>query len=126
MKFFESFAFIASIEIIPFGRSELVSLFHSLIKFTTRLEPNEVIVHQIEFNSRFHFSKHYTKYISYLTIQNAAANEKCVPITMQMCKDIPYNMTLYPNILGHTKEEDASLEVHQFLPLVKVGLLSTS
>uniref|UniRef100_A0A915B250 Frizzled-1 n=1 Tax=Parascaris univalens TaxID=6257 RepID=A0A915B250_PARUN len=52
--------------------------------------------------------------------QNAAANEKCVPITMQMCKDIPYNMTLYPNILGHTKEEDASLEVHQFLPLVKV------
>ncbi|VDM08098.1 unnamed protein product [Wuchereria bancrofti] len=52
--------------------------------------------------------------------QNAAANDKCVPITMQMCRDIPYNMTLFPNILGHTKEEDASLEIHQFLPLVKV------
>ncbi|EJW79163.1 hypothetical protein WUBG_09928, partial [Wuchereria bancrofti] len=50
---------------------------------------------------------------------NAAANDKCVPITMQMCRDIPYNMTLFPNILGHTKEEDASLEIHQFLPLVK-------
>lgn len=55
-------------------------------------------------------------------LQNAAANEKCVPITMQMCRDIPYNMTLFPNILGHTKEEDASLEIHQFLPLVKVSL----
>lgn len=41
---------------------------------------------------------------------------------MQMCRDIPYNMTLFPNILGHTKEEDASLEIHQFLPLVKVKL----
>ncbi|MCP9257994.1 Frizzled-1 [Dirofilaria immitis] len=40
--------------------------------------------------------------------QNAASNDKCVLITMQMCRDIPYNMTLFPNILGHTKEEDAS------------------
>ena len=37
-----------------------------------------------------------------------------------MCADIQYNMTSFPNLLGHTSQEDAALEVHQFFPLVKV------
>ncbi|VDP14951.1 unnamed protein product [Onchocerca flexuosa] len=68
----------------------------------------------------YKFPKLMNFFIQFKHFQNAAANDKCVPITMQMCRDIPYNMTLFPNILGHTKEEDASLEIHQFLPLVKV------
>ncbi|XP_044742418.1 frizzled-7-B [Chrysoperla carnea] len=34
--------------------------------------------------------------------------------------DIQYNETIMPNILKHTKQEAAGLEVHQFFPLVKV------
>ena len=29
-------------------------------------------------------------------------------------------MTIVPNLLGHTKQEQAGMEVHQFFPLVKV------
>ncbi|KAK0426347.1 hypothetical protein QR680_009660 [Steinernema hermaphroditum] len=46
--------------------------------------------------------------------------EKCEPITTQMCIDIPYNMTTYPNSLGHAKQEDAAMELNQYMPLVKV------
>ncbi|XP_076303950.1 frizzled-2-like [Tachypleus tridentatus] len=44
----------------------------------------------------------------------------CEPITIPLCKDIQYNMTMMPNLLNHQKQEDAGLEVHQFFPLVKV------
>uniref|UniRef100_A0AAU7EBP8 Frizzled1/2/7 protein n=1 Tax=Terebratalia transversa TaxID=34513 RepID=A0AAU7EBP8_TERTR len=46
---------------------------------------------------------------------------KCEPITIPLCKDIMYNITYMPNVLGHSNQEDAGLEVHQFFPLVKVG-----
>lgn len=45
---------------------------------------------------------------------------RCEPITIPLCKDIPYNETIMPNLLNHQKQEDAGLEVHQFFPLVKV------
>uniref|UniRef100_A0A8D2J0I0 Frizzled-1 n=1 Tax=Varanus komodoensis TaxID=61221 RepID=A0A8D2J0I0_VARKO len=44
----------------------------------------------------------------------------CQPITIPLCTDIAYNQTIMPNLLGHTNQEDAGLEVHQFYPLVKV------
>ncbi|KAL8183666.1 UNVERIFIED_CONTAM: Frizzled-7 [Gekko kuhli] len=59
----------------------------------------------------------------------AAAGEKgisvpdhgfCQPISIPLCTDIAYNQTILPNLLGHTNQEDAGLEVHQFYPLVKV------
>uniref|UniRef100_A0A1I7Y792 Frizzled-4 n=1 Tax=Steinernema glaseri TaxID=37863 RepID=A0A1I7Y792_9BILA len=46
--------------------------------------------------------------------------EKCEPIKTTMCMDIPYNMTTYPNTLGHTKQEDVGMELNQYMPLVKV------
>lgn len=49
-----------------------------------------------------------------------AHHGRCEPITIPLCKEIQYNETIMPNILGHTKQEDAGLEVHQFFPLVKV------
>ncbi|KAM9288146.1 LOW QUALITY PROTEIN: frizzled-1 [Cariama cristata] len=44
----------------------------------------------------------------------------CQPISIPLCTDIAYNQTIMPNLLGHTNQEDAGLEVHQFNPLVKV------
>ncbi|XP_031432835.1 uncharacterized protein LOC105901660 isoform X2 [Clupea harengus] len=44
----------------------------------------------------------------------------CVPITIPLCQDLPYNHTLMPNIYGHASQEDAGLEVHQFWPLVNI------
>lgn len=49
------------------------------------------------------------------------AHNKCEPITISICKNIPYNMTIMPNLLGHTRQEEAGYEVFQFAPLVKVG-----
>lgn len=45
---------------------------------------------------------------------------RCEPITIPLCQDVPYNTTFMPNLLGHVRQEDAGLEVHQFYPLVKV------
>jgi len=45
---------------------------------------------------------------------------KCEPITIPLCANIEYNQTIVPNLLGHTKQEAAGMEVHQFFPLVKV------
>lgn len=47
---------------------------------------------------------------------------RCGVITIPFCKDIPYNETIMPNLLNHTTQEAAGLEVHQFYPLVKVQL----
>ncbi|KAM4568400.1 frizzled-1 [Fundulus diaphanus] len=44
----------------------------------------------------------------------------CQPISIPLCTDIAYNETIMPNLLGHTSQDDAGLEVHQFYPLVKV------
>uniref|UniRef100_A0A8C2ZC23 Frizzled class receptor 7 n=1 Tax=Cyclopterus lumpus TaxID=8103 RepID=A0A8C2ZC23_CYCLU len=44
----------------------------------------------------------------------------CQLISVPLCMDLVYNQTIMPNLLGHTTQEDAGLEVHQFYPLVKV------
>lgn len=49
------------------------------------------------------------------------AHNKCEPITISICKNIRYNMTIMPNLFGHTRQEEAGYEVYQFAPLVKVG-----
>lgn len=44
----------------------------------------------------------------------------CEPITILMCKDVQYNETRMPNLLGHQTQEDAGNELQAFYPLVKV------
>ncbi|XP_049438719.1 atrial natriuretic peptide-converting enzyme-like [Epinephelus fuscoguttatus] len=44
----------------------------------------------------------------------------CQPITIPLCQDLTYTDTIMPNMLGHRNQEEAALEVHQFIPLVKV------
>ncbi|XP_034467512.1 uncharacterized protein LOC117777094 [Hippoglossus hippoglossus] len=45
----------------------------------------------------------------------------CQTISSTFCSDLLYTETILPNLLGHTTQEEANLEVHQFLPLVRVG-----
>ena len=48
-------------------------------------------------------------------------NPRCEPITIPMCAGIPYNTTIFPNLLRHRSQEEAGMEAHQFFPLVKVN-----
>ncbi|XP_035894039.1 frizzled isoform X2 [Anopheles stephensi] len=45
---------------------------------------------------------------------------RCEPITIPFCAGIPYNSTKMPNRFGHTRQEEAALDVHQYVPLVKI------
>uniref|UniRef100_A0A182SHB3 FZ domain-containing protein n=1 Tax=Anopheles maculatus TaxID=74869 RepID=A0A182SHB3_9DIPT len=47
-------------------------------------------------------------------------HSRCEPITIPFCAGIPYNSTKMPNRFGHTRQEEAALEVHQYVPLVKI------
>ncbi|CAI4227680.1 unnamed protein product [Auanema sp. JU1783] len=48
------------------------------------------------------------------------SGRNCVPITIPMCSDIAYNMTVYPNLLNHQSQEEAGNAISQFNALVKV------
>ncbi|XP_054156094.1 frizzled-1-like [Oppia nitens] len=46
---------------------------------------------------------------------------KCEKITIPICiGNIKYNETIFPNILNQLKQEDAGLDVHLYMPLIKV------
>ena len=47
--------------------------------------------------------------------------KRCEKIKIPMCQSIGYNLTSMPNMFYHDTQGDAALEVHQFLPLVKVN-----
>lgn len=47
--------------------------------------------------------------------------ESCEEITIPICNELSYSLTSLPNTLGHTNQEEAGQEVHQFLPLVETG-----
>ncbi|XP_045511378.1 frizzled-7-B [Colias croceus] len=45
---------------------------------------------------------------------------RCEPITISFCQQIRYNQTIFPNLLDHTKQEDAGSEVYSlFTPFLK-------
>ncbi|XGW19248.1 hypothetical protein V3C99_003237 [Haemonchus contortus] len=52
--------------------------------------------------------------------QMPPSSRKCVPLRIPMCIDLPYNSTVYPNLLNHQTQEDAEIAINQFSPLVKV------
>lgn len=49
-----------------------------------------------------------------------AQPSSCELITIPLCEGIQYNTTIMPNLLGHAKQEQAGLELHQYMPLVKI------
>jgi len=65
-------------------------------------------------------SSGFSSYYSSKADHQLPQHDRCEPITIPLCNDIQYNMTIMPNLLNHQKQEDAGLEVHQFFPLVKV------
>lgn len=48
------------------------------------------------------------------------ALDRCEPIVMPMCKDLPYNKTIFPNLMGNQNQEEASNQIHIYQPLVKI------
>ena len=48
------------------------------------------------------------------------SNERCQPIKIQMCKGLPYNTTIFPNLMGHQDQSEAMAEVHPYNALTKI------
>lgn len=56
-----------------------------------------------------------------VTIVLALKEERCERISMPMCRTIEYNLTSMPNRFQHVNQEEASIEVSPFWPLVKIN-----
>ena len=46
---------------------------------------------------------------------------KCEPITVPMCRQMPYNSTSMPNQFNHYTQQEAAMEAHQFWALVEIN-----
>lgn len=46
--------------------------------------------------------------------------DRCEPIIIPMCKDIAYNQTIFPNLMGNQNQDDAAGQIHNYQPLVKI------
>lgn len=44
---------------------------------------------------------------------------KCEEIKNEICKPMQYNETIFPNLLGHTTQQEAGMEIHQYVTLIK-------
>lgn len=49
---------------------------------------------------------------------NNRRKDICEPIHIPMCQHMPYNMTRMPNLLHHSSQENARLQIEQFKDLV--------
>ena len=47
------------------------------------------------------------------------SQRKCQPLTIPLCQNLGYNLTILPNILKHESQQEAAMEVHQFFALVE-------
>ncbi|ESO99146.1 hypothetical protein LOTGIDRAFT_201339 [Lottia gigantea] len=45
----------------------------------------------------------------------------CEPIRFEMCKGLGYNVTGMPNLVAHTDQQDAGLQLQTFTPLIQYG-----
>ena len=46
---------------------------------------------------------------------------RCEPITIPMCMDMRYNLTMMPNLIGNIDQKEAAIRAHEFAPLVQFG-----
>lgn len=49
----------------------------------------------------------------------------CEAIEIDMCKDLGYNVTGMPNLVGHERQQDAQLQLQTFTPLIQYGCSRT-
>lgn len=50
-----------------------------------------------------------------------SAQGRCEPITMSICRDMGYNMTSMPNMIGDKHQGEAETRIQQFQALIQVG-----
>ncbi|XP_033100418.1 frizzled-4-like [Anneissia japonica] len=50
--------------------------------------------------------------------------KRCMPIEIEMCKGLGYNLTSMPNLVGHELQQDAGLTLQTFTPLIQYGCSS--
>jgi frizzled 5/8 len=53
--------------------------------------------------------------------QQQQLSGRCEPITVPMCKSLPYNLTHMPNQFNHQSQQEAAMEAHQFWALVEIN-----
>lgn len=58
------------------------------------------------------------------TADGAEVVRQCDPIGIDMCKSLGYNVTGMPNLVGHTYQTDAELQLQTFTPLIQYGCSS--
>ncbi|XP_061762880.1 frizzled-10 [Nerophis ophidion] len=46
---------------------------------------------------------------------------KCQQVSIPLCKDIGYNMTRMPNLMGHNSQKEAAMKLQEFAPLIQFG-----
>ena len=54
-------------------------------------------------------------------VRNGSRKSSCEAVKLPLCTGQGYNMTAFPNLLGHLKQAEAGLEVRQFVPLVRAN-----
>jgi hypothetical protein len=54
-------------------------------------------------------------------VSGDASLSHCQEITIEMCLNMPYKKTFYPNLMGHVSQEQARNEIYQYFPLTKAG-----
>lgn len=57
-------------------------------------------------------------------IELKSTGHKCEPIRIEVCRNIGYNVTLFPNMVGHEVQMEADLQLQTFMPLVQYGCSS--
>ena len=55
------------------------------------------------------------------TTPSAGNENQCQPIKIEMCKGLPYNHTILPNLMGHQDQTEAMAKIKPYIPLVKVN-----
>ncbi|XP_078492368.1 frizzled-2-like [Ciona intestinalis] len=58
-----------------------------------------------------------------ITVQECKSSN-CQEVTTPMCSDIIRYPALMPNMFGHTTQEEANIELHQYYPFLKIGCSS--
>lgn len=43
---------------------------------------------------------------------------KCVPVLIELCKDLPYNETRFPNLVNNDDQSEAELQLSTYAPLL--------
>lgn len=55
-----------------------------------------------------------------LTLVRGHSLFTCEPITISRCSEMPYNMTFFPNIMGHYDQDMAALQMEVSFPTPSV------